>query len=202
MIGEREIVIAHDPNAGPVTAVKNVLLQSSLGQLQQNGYYDRYKQLIQPRTLEQLESSLGPGWIPVELADAHYAACDKLNLTNDEILNLGNRVGARVQETALVSAAKTAPTSGFDLWTEHIRPLHRVWGRVYQGGSVQVVKLGERVMQTEFRGFGMSRHRYYRTATLSAMAAAHAAMGARIESMKVISYDAATGEFVVRMGWA
>ena len=36
-VTDREIVIRHVPDAGPVTAVKNVLLQSSLTQLQDNG---------------------------------------------------------------------------------------------------------------------------------------------------------------------
>jgi len=198
---EMEIIIPHVPDAGPVTAVKNVLIQSSLAQLQDNAHYERYRKLIDPKVLEELTANLGPGWVPIALADQHYAACDLLNLTTDEIANMGNRVGDRVQERALV-APKAERASDFDLWTEAVRPLHRVWPRIYQGGSVQIVKVAPKTQQCELRGFSLVRHRYFRTATLSAMSAAHAAMGARIESTKVLRHDAASGELVMRMSWS
>jgi hypothetical protein len=199
---EREIIIPHTPESGPVTAVKNVLLQSSLTQLQDHGYYDRYARLVDPKVLQELASSLGPGWIPVEIADAHYAACEALKLTTDEISRMGARVGGRVQETTLISAAKTRPNPDFDLWTEAIRPMHRVWARIYQGGSVQIVKLAPKVQQCQLLGFGLVRYRYFRQATLTAISTTHAAMGALIDSSKIMSFDPAQGELTVRLSWA
>jgi hypothetical protein len=202
-LGEgREIVISHALGAGPVTAVRNVLIQASLTQLQDNGYYARYTKVLDKEVLQLLLASIGPGWTPLTLADAHYAACDAMNLSSEEILKMGTRVGGRVQETLLVSASRAPPRADFDLWAEAVAPLNRVWPRLYQGGSVQIVKLGPKIEQVEFRGFGLVRHRYYRHATASAMSATHAAMGALIESAKIISYDAALGELAIRLSWA
>jgi hypothetical protein len=199
---EREIIIPHTPESGPVTAVKNVLLQTSLTQLQDNGYYDRYAKLVDQKVLQELASSLGPGWIPIAIADAHYAACEALNLTTEEISRMGTRVGGRVQETALVSAAKGRPGPDFDLWTDAIRPMHRMWPRIYQGGSVQIVKLAPKVQECQMLGFGLVRHRYFRQASLTVITATHAAMGALIDSSKIMSFDAAQGELTVRLSWA
>jgi hypothetical protein len=198
--GTREVVIPHDPKAGPVSAVRNVLLQSSLGNLKASGYYDRYVQLIAPELLAQLLSSLGPGWIPVELASAHYEACENLMLSARELAKVGSQVGDRLQETALVSSAKKARDADFDLW-EALSSLHRMWGRLYQGGSVQVVKLGAREKLLELRGFSLTRFHYFRQATLTAIGASYSALGPRMTSVRIQSYSPKTHEMVVRSSW-
>jgi hypothetical protein len=151
--------------------------------------------------LEELLGSLGPGWIPIELADAHYAACDKLSLTDEELSRLGRRVGDRVQEKALVSSAKRSAPIDYDHWAL-IGQLHRVWARIYQGGSVQAVKLGPKAMLLELRSFVLTRHRYYRHAKLAAICAAYVAVGAQLEVTRIVSYSAARDELVLRLSWA
>jgi hypothetical protein len=199
-IGTREVVIPHDPKAGPVSAVRNVLIQSSLGNLKASGYYDRYVQLIAPEVLAQLLSSLGPGWIPLELASAHYEACEHLMLSAKELAKMGSQVGDRLQETALVSSAKKARDADFDLW-EAMSALHRMWARLYQGGSVQVVKVGAREKLLEIRGFSLNRFHYYRQTALAAIGASYSALGPRMTSVRIQSYSPKTHELVVRSSW-
>jgi len=45
------IVVAHSTDSRPVTAVKNMLIQASLGQIQNAGFYERYSKLIEPQVL-------------------------------------------------------------------------------------------------------------------------------------------------------
>ena len=195
----REIIVPHSPDAGPVTAVRNVLIQSSLATLRANDYFERYEKLIAPSVLEQLQASVGPGWLPIALADAHYAACDSLMLTQEELAKLGSGVGARVQETTLVSSAKRSRPADFDLWSLG-DALHRMWARNNRGGSVQVVKVGPCEKLLEMRGFSLTRHRYYRYATLAVIAACHEAV-APISSVKIESYSPKSNELVVRVSW-
>src|SRR5262245_10679392 len=133
-VPKSEIVIPHDPDAGPVTQVKNLLLQFSITKLQRYGYYDAYTKLISPQALTELHAHLGPGWLPVELAVRHFQACDRLNLTEEQIDELGKTVGERIQHTALVSSAKRERDEDFDVWSA-VGQLHRMWTRLYQGGS-------------------------------------------------------------------
>jgi hypothetical protein len=198
--GTGEILIPHTPGVIPLTAVKNVLIQSSLAGLKANGHYEHYTRLIDQAVLAQLESSLGPGWIPIGLATAHYEACDGLSLSAHALKQIGNQVGDRLQDSALVCSAKRARGADFDMW-DVMLSLHRMWARLYQGGSVQVVKLGPREKQIEWRGFSLHRFHYYRQTALGAIRAAYSALGADATSVKIVSYSAKTHEMVVRTAW-
>jgi hypothetical protein len=199
--GTREIVIPHDRAAGPVTAVRNVLLQASLAELRAHGHYERYAKLIDPRVLEQLLSGLGPGWVPLDLAFAHYEACEKLCLTREEFAAMGDRVGDRVQDAVLVSLAKKVRENDFDLWLA-VPALHRMWPRLFQGGSIQVVKLGPKEQLLEERGIVLNRFSYYRHGHVAALCASRGALGVRMTSAQVVSYAATTDEMVIRLAWA
>lgn len=196
----REIVIPHEREIQPCTAVRNVVIQSSIAQLQDAGYYQRYLTLIDPELLADLTSSFAPGWTPIDLALAHYEACDKLGLSQEEQSNLGQRIGTRLQETALVSAAKRSRGANFDLWTA-TGQLHRMWARLYQGGSAQVVKLGPKDKLVELRAFALSRYRYYRNAQLAGIGAAYEALGARVDSLKVVNYNLSRDELTFHFSW-
>jgi hypothetical protein len=198
---QREILIAHDPAGHPLTAVRNVLIQASLAELKTNGHYERYTRLVAPSVLEQLVSSLAPSWVPVELVLAHYEACENLGLSPDEFAEMGKRVGGRVQDAVLVSLAKKVREGDFDLWRAML-PLHRMWPRVFRGGSVQTVKVGPREMVLEEWGFAVNRYHYYRQGHIAALTATYTALGARLTSAKIESYNAPRDELVVRIAWA
>ena len=123
----------------------------------------------------------------------------ELALSSEEIAALGGRVGGQLQG-AFVSSAKKAREKNFDLWSE-IAPLHRVWGRIYQGGSVQIVKLGLKDQLTELRGFPLARYRHYRQSQNAAIATTFEGLGVHIETVKVASYNAQRGEMVIRITW-
>lgn len=196
----REVLIAHDPESGPLTAVRNVIVQSSLAELKQHGHYEAYTKLMDPGVLEQLLFSLAPGWIPFDLAFAHYEACERLGLSDQHFAAMGRSVGGRVQETVLVSARKKAQEPGHDLM-QSIGSLGRMFPRLFQGGSVQVVKVGPQALLYEERGFKLNCFNYYRQGHVAAVRAAHEALGVKIVELRALSYKAATDELVVRVEW-
>jgi hypothetical protein len=195
----REIVFAHDERATPAVAVKNVVLQSSLAELKVHGFYERYVQAMEPATLDALLSSIGPGWIPIELALAHYKACDNMVLSAEESSRVGSGVGARLQQTSLISTAKRTRSTDFDLW-QGMPQLQRIWSRLYQGGSTQVVKLGPREMLLECRKYRLDRFQYFRRGQVAAFQAVFESMGT--DSMvRIMSYSAQREETVYRVSW-
>lgn len=196
-----EILIPHDREFQPVMAVRNTVLQASLGELREAGYYERYASNIDPTMLRELSSNLAPSWVPIDLADAHYAACDGMCLNAEELHRLGQAVGVRVRQTSIVVASDTTANGPVDVWTI-VGQLHRVWKRLYLGGSVQIVKLGPREELIELRGHTLYRHSYFRHGSLAAITAAHEAVGARIEMNRIVRYDARTHEIVFHMAWA
>jgi hypothetical protein len=199
-IEEREVVIPHDATRGPVTAVKSMLLQFSVAQIKHYGYFERYAQFIAPPLLGELLSHVASSWLPVEVAMAHYEACDRLGLTANEVARLATRVGDHLQERTYVSAAKKDRAVDFDLWTE-LPALHRMWDRLYQGGSVQVVKMGPKHQILELRGFPMTRVAYYRHAQTAVVGAAYRGLGLRLSRLEVVSLSVARDEMVLRVVW-
>jgi hypothetical protein len=197
----REILVPHDASAGPLTAVRNVIIQASLAQLRSHGHYERYSALIAADTLAQLtSSSIAPGWIPVELAMAHYEACDNLMLSREQFAEMGNAVGERVHETVLVSSAKKARDVNYDPWSAE-GPLQRMWPRLFQGGSVQTVRVGPKAKLMEERGFRLNAFHYYRQGHLAAVAATHRSLGTCDVETKVVSYSPARDELIIRVSW-
>jgi hypothetical protein len=193
-----EIVIPHGPNTGPVTAVRNIVLQTSLGRLKAGGHFDLYASHMPPAVLEQLMTNVAPCWVPVEIALMHYEACDKLNLNFDQLSTHGTSVGEHLQRAVLVSAAKKSRAE--DLWTTS-EQLHRMWPRLYQGGSVQVVKLGPKDKYVEQRGFLMNRYRHYREAQLAAFAAVYGSVGTQFTCLKVERASSDWDLVMYRMTW-
>lgn len=196
----REIIIPHDPAAGPLEAVRNVLMQASLAELKSHGLYESYTQAIDPHVLSQLlDASLAPGWIAIDLVHAHYEACDQLALTPEQFKAMGDRVGDRIQNAVLVSLAKKVRDANYDLWQATL-PLHRMWARIFQGGSVQVSKLGPRDQLVEERGFTLNRYEYYRNAHVYALTASFKALGANT-AVRIASYNPGREEMNVRVTW-
>jgi hypothetical protein len=198
---EHEVIVPYEPLAGPVTAVRNTVVQSSIAQLKSLGHYQRYVRLIAPDVLEQLLGAVGPSWIPIALVEAHYEACDSMMLDDDELAALGRGVGSRLSGTSLVALAKTAREPDFDCWSL-VGPLYRMWARLFVGGSVQVVKLGPTHKLIGQRGYSLNRFRYYRHAQLSVFLAVHEAVGIQLTALKVAHYSPSRDEASFRLSWA
>lgn len=195
-----EEIYAHVPDAAPVSAVKGALLHTSIAQLKANEHYLRYLSLVDPTVPERIMTTLAISWIPIGLATAHYQACDNLMLSAEAINSLGVRVGDRMQQTSLAASARSTQKNE-EVW-EHVGALHRMWARHYQGGSVRVVKLGPHDMQLEQRGFVINQFRYYRLAQLAAIGISFEAIGARMSTLRIVSYSAPRDELVMQLGWA
>jgi hypothetical protein len=196
----RVILVRHNSGAGPVTAVKNVLIQSSLAELKSHGYYERYSQLMAAEALETLQLSLAPGWIPIELALAHYDACDRLELSPAQFAAIGKDVGNRVQDAVLISLAKKVRAANYDL-DAALGPLQRMWPRLFQGGSVQTVRVAPQERLLEERGFRLNRYHYYRQGHVAALIATYRALGIQLAEVKIDNYDATNDEMIVRVSW-
>ena len=159
---ETTIVIKHDLSRGPATAVKAMLLHFSLAQIKQQGHLDRYVGFMGEDKLKMLQGQSATAWVPVQLVLDHYQACDQLDLTVTQARKVASNVGADIKRrNDSVNEKSARPEENFDLWTE-VMAMHRMWGRLYRGGSVQVAKLGDNGWRFEQRGFPMNRFAYFR----------------------------------------
>jgi hypothetical protein len=98
----REILIAHERSRGELKGVRRMLVQSTLAELEQIGAYEHYCARIDPLSLGAIVDQIGPGWLPIELAMAHYRACDAAGIEDAEVAALHREHRYRVAHQAFM----------------------------------------------------------------------------------------------------
>jgi hypothetical protein len=159
-----ELIIDYtSPHAPQVTEVRGSLLASSLQTLRDRGLFERYRVQLAETYREQVLYCVAASWLPLDVAMAHYAACEAMQLTDAELESLGNEVSKRIMGTFLATLVRSARhvTVGSSI---PLRQYPRLWERLLIGGSCKVTMMGVKDARIESFGVPMFRYRYFRTA--------------------------------------
>jgi hypothetical protein len=156
-----ETLIALPGVIEPVRAVRSTLIQSSLDTLRRRGHFERYLALLDSRHRPTLLESLAPEWLSLDVAAAHYTACDALGLSSGELHEIGEDVGSRIQGTFIGTLVRKARTIGLTPWVP-LAQFQRLWERLMQGGAVSVVKTGPKDCSVEIRSLALCDYDYFR----------------------------------------
>ena len=144
------------------THFRSTWLFSSLEALRARGHFDDYRRHLRSHE-ETILSALVGVWLPMEVARAHYDACDALRLSEAEQVAMGDAVGGRMRGTLLSTAVRAARGAGVTPWT--IMPqLARISRRGADGGGAAVFKLGPKEARLEFAGLELFDVAYFRHA--------------------------------------
>ncbi|HEY2515225.1 MAG TPA: hypothetical protein VGI39_30370 [Polyangiaceae bacterium] len=146
--------------AARCTTVRRTVLLSSLRALRERGHIEAYGG-VAPRLVERIAAAVDP-WLPIALAEDHYAACDLLDLPEEEILVLGAAV-APVQAAGVRVMFSAARAAGASVWTP-LRNVPRYWTRMYNGSGVRVVERGPKDALVIIESNPLARYRYWRLA--------------------------------------
>lgn len=140
---------------------------SSLEALRASGHWDRYvASLFEHR--EEILSAVAGAWLPMEVACAHYRACDALGLSTDEIIAMvGGRGDIRRAWYAPYIALAKRADSPWEVW--HL--LDRMWNRSVNGGGVSIVRLRDEQARIEFSGCELFDVAYFREAVRTVLEA-------------------------------
>jgi hypothetical protein len=154
--------------ASPVYAVRGSLIVSSLESLRRFGYFEEYLRALAPTWREQVVFCLASSWVPVELAVAHYAAHEALQLPAVELVEMGELVGERVAGAFLGALRRSSRTQGLEAspWIP-LREYRRLCERVLQGGSVAMHVRGEKEARLELSGAPLMRFAAFRQTMLA-----------------------------------
>jgi hypothetical protein len=143
------------------TQVRSTLLAASIQALRQRGLVDRYRAMLPGAWAEKLLLTPAGTWLPLEWGEVHYAACDKLELSDDDILGMGNAVGALTQRTVLSVATRLVREAGATPATV-ITITPRLWARFFVGGAVAALQTGPKDIRFETIAATLLRSRYFR----------------------------------------
>jgi hypothetical protein len=199
-VTQHEIIVAHRSPITRATHVRSTLIQSSVNTLRNLGHFERYTAHLDPAHAEAVLQTLAPSWMPIEVAEAHYAACDALRLAPSDLLSIGEAVGDRIQGTFLTTLSRGARAAGITPWTLFVH-FDRLWGRLYQGGSAELRKAGPKDALIEVRSAVLPRFAYFRAAFCGVVRAPFKLVGVRMVHVKVERWNATTDTFVMRAAW-
>jgi hypothetical protein len=147
----------------PVTHVRSTLITSSLRALGECDLLGRYFGILAPDVVDDIKSAVPGVWLPVRLAIAHYRACEALELSSEEQLEMGRRVGAKIQGTILGTLVVVGKQAGMTPWV-FLERLDRLYERLAVGGGVAVLRLAEKDALVEIYKAPVFETAYFLTA--------------------------------------
>jgi hypothetical protein len=168
--------------------------------LKRHGNYERWLSLVHPRYRDIIVESIAPSWLPVEVALAHYRACDALELSPRDMLDVGLGVGERLQGTLIQVAVRMARTGGATPALGVIC-VQRIWPRLFIGGSFQAELVGPKDLRLEVRSTVLTGSSYFRGSMPGNLLAAMRVLELRAPHVKQLPYDAQRDVYRVLMSW-
>jgi hypothetical protein len=145
----------------PLSAVRSTLIGSSIISLRTHGFEQPYLAALDPEHRDAVLYTPAGVWLPVVRAEAHYAACDRLGLTDQAILAIGSEVAKATQKSVLAGILRLAREVGTTPWVLYAG-CGKYWGRMFQGSAIAISKLGPKEARFEVAGCSLAASPYWR----------------------------------------
>jgi hypothetical protein len=158
-----EIVQPYPTENRTATKFRSTWLASSLKSARARGYLGRYLEHLPRVYHDAVLHSVAGQWLPIEVALAHYGALDALNLSEIDLLAIGEEVNKNFNNVVLQTMLRLARGAGMTPWTA-VRQAQKVWDRSWVGGGYGIFKLGPNELRGEVVGWPCARFRYTRIA--------------------------------------
>jgi hypothetical protein len=155
-----EILIRCPVDPKPVAAVRGTVIASSLASLRMHARYERYRLLLDPSVRDPICHCLAASWVHIDLALEHWSACERLSLTQAQMIEMGEFVGQRIQGTFMTTLTRAFRSAGATPWSL-LGQLDRLWGRLMLGGGVGVRAVGPKDAVIDLLGSPLFRYRHY-----------------------------------------
>lgn len=144
------------------THFRSTWLTASQASLRERGHGEAYAAFLPAEHKENILSVVAGIWLPMDVARAHYTACDALRLSTAELVDIGMGATRRANATALTLAVRLARGAGVTPWTI-LGQTQRIWDRTCMGGgAVAVWRLGPKEARAEVVGYPLAGIRYNR----------------------------------------
>jgi hypothetical protein len=202
-----------DPNAEPfagfqgpkhrapvATEFRSTWLASSLRALRERHLLESYFAALTPAYSDIVRSSIAGAWLPIDVAIAHYHACDGLGLSTLDQLAIGAEVTRFAQTTSFGLTLRIATEMGVTPWA-CFQVQQRLWRAVWRGGDVSVFRLGPREARVEILGWPCSAIAYCRIA-MRGMLNAQTALFCRKSYVAEVSSLCTASTLGYRVAWA
>ena len=158
-----EVVLALPTPVVPVRHARSTIILGSLATVRESGRFSEYEARLSASHRDVLLNLVAGAWVPLDLAFAHYQACDELGFTRDQAVANGRATFDKTSGTLLGTVIRMAKEAGVSPWT--IFPQYqRFWSRAYDGNGVAVYNLGPKEVRVDIVQSRLVESRYYRDA--------------------------------------
>jgi len=153
-----------------VTHIRSTLLVSSLATVREAGLLDRYNDRLAPAARTEMGALLAGAWVRVELAEAHYLACEALGIPPAQQFELGRAVGLKIDKTIAATVLSAAKQMGATPWI-FLSQVGRLYPRLVMGGAIACYRLAEKEAVLEHHKTPLFQIAYLRNAYRGAIQA-------------------------------
>ena len=189
--------LTRSASASGATHVRSTLLQQSLRAVRKRGYFQRWETYVDPTYRDVIVNAIAPSWVDIDVGLAHYMACDRFDLDDETLAQIGEGVGGQLQTTLVAAAARMAMASGLVSQDMISQCFYKLWPRLFQGGSLNITYQGKTVT-IEMRGAVLSQSRYFRGTVVGNVRSGARLFGRQVVSARSVSYDERNDVYVVR----
>jgi uncharacterized protein (TIGR02265 family) len=146
----------------PASGIRASVIATSRLAIRALGRDDDYFALLDPRHHVTIREISGVGWLPIDVADAHYRAADGLGLGRAEQRDLGRQVAHRLRDSYAGSIIRSLRAVGALSPHSVLSRFPIAWERLVQGGGARVIELGPKDIRVECLATSIAQYRYVR----------------------------------------
>jgi len=158
-----EVVLALPTPVIPIRNARSTVLIGSLASVREAGRFAEYEVQLTLAHREILLNLVAGTWVPIDIAYAHYDACDHLGFTPDQQVANGRSTFDKTSGTLLGTVIRMAKEAGVSPWTVFPQ-FQRFWSRGYDGNGISVYGSGPKEARMELVQSRLADSRYYRNA--------------------------------------
>jgi hypothetical protein len=158
-----EVVLAMPTPIAPIRHARSTILLGSLATVREHGRGADYEARLSSAHREILVNLVAGVWVPIDVAYAHYDACEYLGFSVDQQVANGRSTFDKTSGTLLGTVIRMAKEAGVTPWNI-IPQYQRFWSRAYDGNGVACFKLGPKEARVEVAQNRLCDSRYYRNA--------------------------------------
>lgn len=140
---------------------RSTWITASQATIRSRGLGPKYEEALDPERRTEVLAVVAGVWLPMNLARVHYAACDALNLPEDDLIEIGRLAMRKANATTLSFITRLAKGAGVTPWTV-LAQMPRIMAQTMDGGAVAVGKLGPKDARVEVLGYPLAELRYNR----------------------------------------
>ena len=147
-------------------SVRSTVLISSMRGLRACGRFDHYVDALEPAYRDTMLSITAGLWFPIDVALAHYRACDRLEMDLAALQKVGFESGRYINQNVLKVLLRLSRDAGLSPWSA-LGQTNRLVARLWQGSAIEVRRLGPKEARMEWVGQPCASSPYFATAFAS-----------------------------------